>query len=78
MAQQNKVASWYWIVSAVLTPFIMIACVVWAYYAQQVQSYRAEGTRLVAKVESDHAQLEPLHDSSAPAGRSRPRRRRRS
>ncbi|MCA8912252.1 MAG: hypothetical protein KDB82_11150, partial [Planctomycetes bacterium] len=60
MAQQNKVASWYWIVSAVLTPFIMIACVVWAYYAQQVQSYRAEGTRLVAKVESDHAQLEPL------------------
>ncbi|MCA8937001.1 MAG: hypothetical protein KDB68_12445 [Planctomycetes bacterium] len=60
MAQQNKVASWYWITSAVLTPFVMISCVVWAYYAQQVQSYRAQGTQLVSQLEENHAQLDPL------------------
>lgn len=60
MAEQQKVASWYWITSAVLAPFVLISCVVWAYYHQQVQGYRAEGTRLVAKLESDHEQLKPL------------------
>lgn len=59
MAQQ-KVASWYWIVTAALTPFVLIATMVWAFYANEVQTNRAEGQRLVSKLESDHAQLEPL------------------
>ncbi|MCB9894887.1 MAG: hypothetical protein H6839_10590 [Planctomycetes bacterium] len=56
----NRVASWYWIISAILTPFVLIATVLWAYYAQEVQSYRAEGTRLVSQVEEDHKTFDPV------------------
>jgi hypothetical protein len=60
MAQQSRVASWYWITSAVLTPFVLVATVTWVYYAQQVQNYRAEGRHLVSQLEQDHEQFEPL------------------
>ncbi|MCA8915634.1 MAG: hypothetical protein KDB90_09500 [Planctomycetes bacterium] len=56
----NRVASWYWIISAILTPFVLIATVLWAFYAQQVQSYRAEGVRLVSQVEEDHKTFDPV------------------
>lgn len=60
MSKTNKVAGWYWIISAILTPFVLIATLLWAYYAQQVQTARAEGTRLVAKLEADHAMFVPV------------------
>lgn len=60
MAKDNKVAGWYWIISAILTPFVLIATLLWAFYAQEVQTYRAEGNRLVAKLEADHAMIEPV------------------
>ncbi|MCB9935091.1 MAG: hypothetical protein H6840_05305 [Planctomycetes bacterium] len=60
MANGNKVAGWYWIISAILTPLVLIATLLWAYYAQQVQTYRAEGTRLVAQIEEDHKQFDPV------------------
>ena len=62
MANDNRVASWYWIISAILTPFVLIACVIWAFYAQQIQSYRAEGTRLVSQVEANNEEFKPTID----------------
>jgi hypothetical protein len=60
MAPKSRVAGWYWITSAILTPFVLIATLFWAYYAQQVQNYRAEGRRLVSQLEQDHEAFEPL------------------
>lgn len=62
MAQQQKVAGWYWIITAILTPFVLVATLVWAFYAQKVQSYRAEGAVLVNKLEKDREQFAPLRD----------------
>lgn len=62
MAQQQKVAGWYWIITAILTPFVLIATLIWAFYAQQVQAYRAEGAVLVNKLEKDREQFVPLRD----------------
>ena len=59
-SSDNRVASWYWIISAILTPFVLIATLLWAFYQQQVQSYRAEGVRLVSQVEEDHKQFDPI------------------
>ena len=62
MAQQQKVAGWYWIITAILTPFVLIATLLWAFYAQKVQSYRSEGVVLVNKLEKDREQFEPLRN----------------
>jgi hypothetical protein len=58
--QSNKVASWYWVTTAILTPFLLAATLVQWYYGQQVLEQRAEGTRLVIKLQKDHEQLAPL------------------
>ncbi|MBZ0136900.1 MAG: rod shape-determining protein MreC [Planctomycetes bacterium] len=60
MAQKQQVAGWYWIITAILTPFVLIATLVWAFYAQKVQSYRVEGAALVNKLEKDREQFEPI------------------
>ena len=62
MAQPQKVAGWYWIITAILTPFVLIATLTWAFYAQRVQGYRAEGAVLVNKLEKDREQFEPLRN----------------
>jgi hypothetical protein len=62
MAQKQRVASWYWITTAILTPFVLIATVLWAYYAQQVQTYRAEGAALENQLEKDREAFAPLRD----------------
>lgn len=57
----QKVASWYWITSAALTPFIMVAMVFAAYGFYQSKSYRNEAEAIYARLEEDHKQFEPLH-----------------
>lgn len=58
--QASKVASWYWIISAILTPFVLLATVLWAYFALQSQGYRAEARQLASKIEADAADFEPM------------------
>ncbi len=59
--EQQKVASWYWVVSAALTPFIMIAMIVAAWGFYKSKSYRNEAEAIVAKLDEDHKRFEPLH-----------------
>lgn len=61
--QTQQVASWYWIVSAALLPFIMIAAVFasWGFYKSK--SYRAEAAKIAASLEDDHKQFEPLRNN---------------
>lgn len=59
---QQKVASWYWIVSAILTPFVVIACVLTGYFAYQSQAYRAEADRIVVSLKANHTQFEQIRD----------------
>jgi len=58
--QPSKVASWYWIISAILTPFVLLATVFWAYYAFQSQNYRAEATSMLQKLDSDAKQFDDM------------------
>ncbi|MBE7492678.1 MAG: hypothetical protein HS108_13115 [Planctomycetes bacterium] len=58
--QPSKVASWYWITSAILTPFVLLATVLWAYFAMQSQAYRDEARRIARQVEADAADFEPM------------------
>jgi len=58
--QTSRVAGWYWITSAILTPFVLIATVLWAFFAMQSQSYRAEARQLAAQVETDAKDFEPM------------------
>lgn len=51
--QRQRVASWYWIVSAILTPFLLLACIGWAYFANQSQSVKAEAARISARIDND-------------------------
>lgn len=58
--EQQRVASWYWVVSAALTPFIMIAMILagWGFYKSK--SYRNEAEAIVARLDEDHKRFEPL------------------
>ncbi|MCC6465074.1 MAG: hypothetical protein IT463_07030 [Planctomycetes bacterium] len=56
----NRVASWYWITSAILLPPTALAILLWAYFFHQTQSYRAEGERLFNELEAGHKELDPL------------------
>lgn len=58
--QASKVAGWYWITSAILTPFVLIATVMWAYFAMQSANYRAEARALASQIENDAAQFDPM------------------
>lgn len=58
--QPSKVASWYWITSAILTPFVLVATVLWAFFTIQSQTHRAEAQRLAAQIESDAKDFDPL------------------
>lgn len=60
MKTPQKVASWYWIVAAILTPFVALACVLTGYFAYQSQSYRAEADRLLASLRRNHEDFEHL------------------
>lgn len=58
--EQQKVASWYWVVSAALTPFIMIAMIVAGYGLYRSKSYRVEAAQILLRLEEDHKQFDPL------------------
>lgn len=58
--QAPKVASWYWITSAVLTPFVLLATVLWAYFALQSQAYKAEAQRIAIQIEAEAADFDPM------------------
>lgn len=60
MATKQSVASWYWIVSAILTPCVLVVTVMWMYYFHQVQTYQSESKILLERVSENHKQLEPL------------------
>ncbi len=58
--EQQKVASWYWVVSASLTPFIMIAMIMAAWGFYKSKSYRNEAEAIVAQLDENHKRFEPL------------------
>jgi hypothetical protein len=59
MANQ-KVASWYWNITAILTPFVLIVTLVWLFYSQEVQSYQVQARRTVEQLQEDKKQLDAL------------------
>ncbi len=56
--KETKVASWYWVVNAVLTPFVIGAFLVWAFYAQESRSLMREAERIQSKLRADHEDLD--------------------
>ncbi|MCC6573751.1 MAG: hypothetical protein IT462_08165 [Planctomycetes bacterium] len=60
MAKKQKVAGWYWIVSAILTPFIAAACILTGFFAYQSQSYRSEADQTVAALRRNNDQFEQM------------------
>jgi hypothetical protein len=64
MAKQ-RVASWYWNITAILTPFVLIVTLLWLYYAQEVQSYRTQANRAYADLEASHAELNDFMNERA-------------
>ena len=60
--EQQSVASWYWIVSAALLPFIMLAAILAAYGFYKSKSSRYEAEQIVARLEEDHKRFEPLRN----------------
>jgi hypothetical protein len=60
--EQQRVASWYWIVSAALLPFIMMAAIFAAYGFYKSKSSRYEAEQIVARLEEDHKRFEPLRN----------------
>lgn len=59
MAKQ-KVASWYWNVTAMLTPVVLFVTLLWMYYSQEVQSYYSQSAAVADEINSNHEQLAPL------------------
>ncbi len=59
MANQ-KVASWYWNITAILTPFVLIVTLAWLFYSQEVQSYQVQARRTVEQLQADKQQLDAL------------------
>jgi hypothetical protein len=52
--QKQQVASWYWNVSAILTPFVLIAGLVMMYYQHQVEAFAKESDRIYRQVRANH------------------------
>ncbi len=46
MKQRAKVASWYWITSAILTPFVMVAALFLLYFTWQIDSNRSQAASI--------------------------------
>ena len=59
--QRSRVASWYWIICAMLTPPLLLATLAWAYYSMQSRNLLAEAERITARVRAVDAQeFEPM------------------
>jgi hypothetical protein len=54
MAKKQKVASWYWNITAILTPFVLIAALVLIYNQNRLDSYEAESARILKQVTDTH------------------------
>ncbi len=59
MARQS-VASWYWNITAILSPFVLLVTLMWMFYTQQIQSYQSDAQNILEQVKKNHKQLEPL------------------
>ena len=56
---QTKIASWYWITSAILTPFVLVASVTWAYYANESKRLYKEALQIHAQLKRDQKNFDP-------------------
>ncbi len=59
MAKQ-KVASWYWNVTAILTPAVLVVVVVWMYYSQQVSAYQGQARQVYTELIENHSRIVDL------------------
>lgn len=50
MKQKAKVASWFWITSAILTPFVMVAALFLLYFTWQIDSNRAQSKSIIRQI----------------------------
>lgn len=59
MAKQ-KVASWYWNITAMLTPVVLFVTLLWMYYSQEIQSYYSQANAVAKQISANNNQLAPL------------------
>jgi hypothetical protein len=52
--KQQKVASWYWNITAILTPFVLVAGLVLIYFQHLSDVYAAESERIYQQVDRTH------------------------
>ncbi|MDH5642551.1 MAG: hypothetical protein OEY28_14780 [Nitrospira sp.] len=59
---EKKVAGWYWITTALLTPVALVSMMVWAYYANLSKSYIKEAGRIEQQLNDGKDEFDVLSE----------------